>query len=787
MKRLWLDVVIKKPWLVLLIGIVFFVAAGMGGKDLYFRGDYKVFFGDDNPQLVAFEKMQGIFNKNENANIIIAPKSGDVFTPKTLQLIKELTDDAWQTPLSTRVDSLSNYQHTWAQEDDLIVEDLVLDIDAMTPQSMARAKDIATTEPNLVKRIVSASGEVTVISVTVRLPEDDSPETAGQAAQAVMDIAKSITDLTDRYKLKYPDHDFYHTGIVFMNNSFMTEAQKDAMTLVPLMFLMVIIILWLLLRSFTGTFSTLVIIVISIAATMGISGWMGFFLSTATVNVPTMVMTLAVADCVHVISSMLYGMRQGQTKEEAISYSMNLNLMPIFITSVTTAIGFLTLNFSDVPILADLGNLTALGVMIAFVLSVTLLPALLRLLPMKAVKVSTDNSGWIERLGDKVIDNHKRLLPASLVVMVLALTATFNNEVNDVATAYFDESTAFRQSTDFQQEKISGMSTIDFALYSDEPSGLNAPEMLTSIDAFSDWLRNQPEIDHVLTISDTFKRLNMNMHGDDKSFYRLPDDRELAAQYLLLYEMSLPYGLDLNNQINMDKSATRMTAILQNLGSVEFTEFEQRAQQWIDENTTNLRMTAASPSLMFAHIGQKNMSSMLIGTLLALVLISALLMFALRSWRLGVISLIPNLLPAGIGFGIWGMYSGEINMGLSIVLSMTLGIVVDDTVHFLSKYQHAKNEGKSTEESIRYSFASVGQALWITTLVLAIGFSILAMSSFRLNADMGLLTAIIIVAALVVDFLFLPAFLLLLDKKSDTQSNTKSDNQSQGKNHEKTA
>lgn len=761
----------------LLVGILFFVAAGMGGQNLYFRGDYKVFFGSDNPQLMAFEKMQGIFNKNESANIIIAPKSGDVFNQQTLQLIKEMTDDAWQTPRSTRVDSLSNYQHTWAEEDDLIVEDLIYDIEAMSAQDIFRAKAIATAEPNLVKRIVSQKGDVAVISVTVQLPDGDNPETAGEAVIAVAEIANSIRTLTDSYKEKFPEHDFYHTGIVFMNDSFAGEAQKDASTLVPLMFLMVIIILWVLLRSFTGTFATLIIIVVSIASTMGISGWMGYFLSTATVNVPTMVMTLAVADCVHVISSMLYAMRQGQTKEQALEYSMNLNLMPIFITSVTTAIGFLTLNFSDVPVLADLGNLTALGVMIAFVLSVTLLPALLKILPMRTVKITSEKSHWIERLGDKVIDNHNKLLPISLIVMVLALTATFNNDINDVATEYFDDSTAFRQSTDFQQQKISGMSTIDFALYSDEASGLNKPQMLNTVSKFSDWLRQQPEIDHVLSVSDTFKRLNKNMHGDDETYYKLPQDRELAAQYLLLYEMSLPYGLDLNNQINIDKSATRITTILQNLGSVEFTEFEQRAQQWMKQNAPDIRMTAASPNLMFAHIGQKNMSSMLIGTLCALILISALLVFALRSWRLGAISLIPNLVPAAIGFGIWGIYSGEINMGLSVVLSMTLGIIVDDTVHFLSKYQHARNEGKSTQDSIRYSFASVGQALWITTIVLAIGFSILALSSFRLNADMGLLTSIIIVTALVVDFLFLPAFLLLLDKNSKDKSQGASDEQ----------
>ena len=159
------------------------------------------------------------------------------------------------------------------------------------------------------------------------------------------------------------------------------------------------------------------------------------------------------------------------------------------------------------------------------------------------------------------------------------------------------------------------------------------------------------------------------------------------------------------------------------------------------------------------------MSSMIKGTLVALVLISGLLVFALKSWRLGAFSLLPNLLPAGIGFGVWALYSGQVNLGLSIVLSMVLGIIVDDTVHFLSKYQHARVMGKSAEDSVRYAFTLVGRALCITTVVLSIGFGVLAMSSFALNAHMGLLTAIIIVVALVIDLLFLPAFLIIFDKK----------------------
>jgi hypothetical protein len=320
------------------------------------------------------------------------------------------------------------------------------------------------------------------------------------------------------------------------------------------------------------------------------------------------------------------------------------------------------------------------------------------------------------------------------------------------------------------------MTNIDFAIYTEEESGINAPEVQSVTEAFSQWLREQSEVDHVASISDTFKRLNKNMHGDDESYYILPNDRELAAQYLLLYEMSLPYGLDLNNQVNMDKSATRIVATIQNIGSKELTNLEDRAQRWFTEHAPQLTLIAASPGLMFAHIGEANMSSMIEGTLVALLLISGLLIFALKSWRMGMISLLPNLLPAAIGFGIWGAYSGEINLGLSVVLSMTLGIIVDDTVHFLTKYQHAKQAGQNAEQAVRFAFASVGRALWITTIVLSLGFSVLMLSPFALNADMGMLTSIIIMVALAVDFLFLPAFLLVFDAKQLNKGQTIHDN-----------
>jgi predicted RND superfamily exporter protein len=283
---------------------------------------------------------------------------------------------------------------------------------------------------------------------------------------------------------------------------------------------------------------------------------------------------------------------------------------------------------------------------------------------------------------------------------------------------------------------------------------------------FSDWLNEREEVNHVLTFTDTLKRLNKNMNGDNNAFHVIPDDSELASQYLLLYEMSLPFGLDLGNQIDIDKSALRVIAVIENLGSNEITQLEKDAKAFFNSLGNEYRIEAASPPLMFAHIGERNMKNMVWGSVFALALISGLILFALRSIKLGVASLVTNLLPAAIGFGVWGMVSGEINMALSVVISMTMGIIVDDTVHFLSKYQNARKESKSARESVIFAFSSVGMALTTTTIVLTLGFAVLASSSFMLNAHMGILTIIIILAALIVDFIFLPALLVWMGDSS---------------------
>ena len=760
MAKNYAEWLVRWRYFILISSIVLVAAIGSGARFITFDTDYRVFFSEDNPQLKTFEQLQNTYTKTDNVMFVLAPKDGNVFNRETLASIARLTEASWQIPYSIRVDSLTNYQHTRADGDDLHVDDLVPEelLENLDAPALQRIRDIAVNEPLLVDHLISAKGHVTGVNVTIQLPDD----TTGKEVPSVAAFAR---DLVEEVKAGNPELDVYLTGMVMMNNSFPEVSIHDQQTLVPMMFGIIILTLVLLLRSFVATVGTFLIIILSILTAMGLTGWMGVALTPPSASAPTIIMTLAVADCVHILVSFLHAMRRGHAKRAAMIESIRINMQPVFLTTITTIIGFLSMNFSDAPPFRDLGNIVAIGVAAAFIFSVSFLPALMLILPVRVKTEATQGTQLVDRLAEVVIARRNFLFWGMGIIVVALVSFLPRNELNDEFIKYFDETVDFRKATEFTTSNLTGLYTVDYSLGNGEAGGINEPEFLRDVERFADWFKAQDSVLHVSTLTNIMRRLNMNMHGDDPEWYRLPDDRELAAQYLLLYEMSLPYGLDLNNQIDISKSATKLTVFLDSLSSNELLAMEDRAQAWLTENAPHMQSYGASPSVMFAYIGQRNIRSMLVGTSVALVLISIILIFALRSVKIGLISLIPNLAPAAMGFGLWGLLYGQVGLGLSIVAGLTLGIVVDDTVHFLSKYLRARREqGMNSQDAVRYAFHTVGIALLVTTIVLVAGFLVLAQSTFKLNSDMGLLTSITIAFALLADFIFLPPLLMKLDK-----------------------
>jgi len=728
-----------------------------GSFYLTFDNNLRVFFSKDNPQLQALEAQESIYTKNDNVQFAIAPKNGDVFTRETLSAIEELTDEAWKIPFSSRVDSLTNFQNSTANGDDLLVEDLVRGAMTLSDDDIAKIKNIALSEPLVVNRQVSESGHVAGINVNIVKPEKSVDESSR--------VAAFTRRISADFKKKHPDIDLYISGSIMIDTAFREAAENDMRTLIPAMFFVLALVVWIVLRSISGLIVTMMVIGLSVSTAMGMAGWMGISLTPPSAIAPTIILTLALADCVHLLVTMFQQMRSGKVKSEAIIESARVNLQPVFITSATTAVGFLTMNFSDVPPFRDLGNIVAIGVVSAFFYSIILLPVLMLALPVRAVAKANVTPLFLDKMADYVINNHRRLFWGMLVFIIALASGLFRIELNDDFVKYFDKRYEFRRDTDFIQDNLTGFDIIEWSLNSGEPGGIYDPGYLRQVDQFGEWFLKQANVVRVISIVYIIKRLNKNMHGDNEAEYKLPENRELAAQYLLLYEMSLPFGLDLNSIINVDKSETRMVATMKNVTSKNLRDTEKRARRWLNQNAPKIKDTEGTGlSIMFAYISKRNIESMLAASFLALALISAILILAFRDFKMGVISLMPNLSPALMAFGVWGYTAGTVGLAISVIVAMTIGIVVDDTVHFISKYLRARREkGMTAKDAVRFSFNSVGAALFATTAALVCGFLVLTLSGFKLNSDMGLLSAIAIFIALILDFFFLPPLLTKAD------------------------
>lgn len=760
------DFVIRRRWLVILATIIAVFAAASGGRHLEFANNYRVFFGDDNPELINFEEFQAIYTKNDNILVVVQPKTGTLLSPEHAKAVERITEAAWKTPFALRVDSLTNFQHTWANEDDLTVEDLVRDGTAMPQAELDRRKAIALAEPLLKGNLISRDARTTGINIVLQYPEKSLTE--------VPEAVGHVRAIRDEIEKDYPDLTIALSGVSMLNNAFAESGQTDAKTLIPIMYGVLLVFMIVLLRSVSGTFGTLLVIGFSTAAAMGFAGFAGVKLTPISITAPTIVLTLAIADSIHILVTQLGLMRDGAEKIAAIKESIRINALAVTITSITTIVGFLSLNFSDAPPFHDLGNITAVGIAIAWAISLGFLPAVMSVLPMRA---GTQNAaggwsvGFMARLAEFVIGRYKSILATFgvLAITLIALIPTIN--LDDQWVKYFDHRVPFRGDAVFAIEHLAGLYPIEYSVESGEPGGISNPDYLVNLDAFTAWLRKQPEVRHVYSYTDIIKRLNKNMHGDAQSWYAIPEDRDLAAQYLLLYEMSLPFGLDLNDRINIDKSATRVTATLDEVTTVQLRDFLTRSEEWLRANMPPaMHANPTSASVMFAFISERNIDSMLRGNVIAVVLIAIIMALALRSVAMGTLSILPNAVPVLMTFGLWALLVGQVGMASATVTATALGIVVDDSVHLLTKFLRGRREkALSREDAIRYAFRTVGPAIMTTTLILTTGFSVLAASTFKVNAEMGLLTAMAIVLALIFDFLFLPALLMLGKRDMETK------------------
>ncbi|MCG8314581.1 MAG: MMPL family transporter [Pseudomonadales bacterium] len=755
----YLATIINYPVRYLLLSFIAVIVVGASLPNATYNIDPRALFSKDNPGLIALENVEAQFTRDDNLVFIISPNNNNVFTQENLQLIHELTEQAWTLPNVLRVDSITNFQHTEALEDELVVRNLIEDAESLTAEQIATIRKIALNEPFLIKNAISSTGHVASVNATV-LAEEGAPTSPAIVAAAKVLRAELLS--------KYPNVDIMLGGMIPFHTAAQQVTEEEMPIISAITSLAIFFCLWVMLKNLTSVFLTFLVIILSNVVAAGSVVWFGVEFTQVMAGAPAIILTLAVADSIHLLISYQQNISDGLDKHKAMFESVRVNFLPVFLTSITTAVGFLFLNSSQSPPFVDMANMVVVGVIAAFFLSIFLLPALVVLLPTQKYK-KREGSHFMEVFADFIIKRKLVIFTLSTICCAGLASQAFKNQLNDVWYEYFDEAFEVRIATEFMLDELTGLNRLMFTFPAGEKSGIMNPEYMEGLDKFVTWARRHENVAYVSSFSDTIKRLNRDMHAGDEAFYRVPEERELISQYSLMYQLSLPFGLGLEDQINIDQSATRINILLQKVTANEISAFEKDASYWIQHNLPDYMHTrGVGFDLLLRNLSYENGESMLVGTVLALLVVSFLMIFSLRSVKYGLLSMLPNLFPALIAFGIWAYIDGFIGISVSIVACMTLGIIIDDTVHFLSKYKRAKEElNLPTEQAIRYTFKTVGVALVATTIVIAANFSAMTISHYYPNFSMGLLTVITVVVALIVNFLIFVPVLLFIDNKNN--------------------
>lgn len=744
--------VTSRPKTTLALCFAFFAIVAAGGTRARFSTDYRIFFSKEDPGLASFQKLETVFTKTDNVLFVVSAPEGDVFSRDALQAIDELTHAGWKLPYASRVDSLTNFPWADGTPDELTVQPL---LHGLEPADLALMRERANSEPLLKGSLLARDGRTAGVNVTLRLPRED-PEEVPRTVAAARAAVESV-------KARHPGLDVRATGMAFVNDAFMETSIRDMGVMLPLMLLVMLAAMALMLRSTLATLAVAAVIASSAALSMAIAGWFGYPLSPTSVAAPMIVLTVAIADGVHVVLATMVELRNGLSKRDALIHSLQHNLEAITYTWLTTVVGFLCLNSSDAPPVLHLANMASFGVTMAFGFSITLLPALLMLLPVRAPKAAKESRARLFGVLGGFVMTHRRLVLAITAVVTVGFGFLASRlETNDAFIGYFDEAVPFRQDIDFAMKRLSGVYRLEFQLGAGD-TGVTEPAYLAKVDAFSTWLEQQPEVQHVYGLNHVLARVYQVTSAGPR---RLPPTREEAAESLLLYSLNLPAGIDLSDRVTIDQTSSRLTVTVRDMSTRQMTAFAQRAEGWLDTNAPkSMASRATGPVVIFSALSERNARGMVQGDLLSLVLISLCMVLVLRSLKLGLLSVVPNLIPIVVGYGLWFVAVGQLNVVGTIAGSIALGIIVDDTIHFLTRFRAATEvRGVTPEAAMKSTLEHVGPAMLSTSLVLVLGFGVLTLSHFQMTSHLGWLTALIVGLAPFADLVVAPALVVTLTR-----------------------
>lgn len=759
-KKDFAKLLIKYRYLSIGLVLIAVCLLATGLTKLTFNPDLETYFPEGHPAVIRYNEIDDMFIPTDNLIIAVHSNEGTLFNGDSLKVIEELTRKSWTIPYSVRVDSLTNYSYVKSVNDDLIVEPFIEEAEKKSIEFIEKRKDLVAGEDIIYKSLISEDKKTSVVSIIVDPPGPNKEDQNSELINYILGFIEPIKESNENLDIRLlgnPYLDYISPRIV----------KAEMPVVMPLMLLLIFLIVFLMIRSYVAVLATFVVILMSLIATFGSIGILGNPLNQMVTTIPILIITLALADCIHLFSIYFQNRVKGISSKESMEKSLEMNIQPLFLTTISTCIGFLCLNFIEVAPLRDFGNAVAIGIGFAFIFTIFFIAPIVSFFEVKTASKVTKQTRFSTSVGSFILKNGNKLIFSITSISFLILLCIPMNELDENPTQMYAEGfTSFSSDTLWLDEKLSVTFPVNF-LATNEEGQVSDPDFLKILDKFSVWLEEREQVNHVTSLANNMKNLNKSMHGDDPEWKKIPENADLSAQYLFFYEMSLPMGLDLNSSISQDRKSTKISATLKDMSANEFKEFNNEVLGYLQQN--NLENMISEPSsfrVIFTYMVEAIVNSLLYGLFIGILLITLIIGLFFRSYLLPALSIFPNILPIGMGFGLWGLFVGDVGFMVAVGMGSTLGVIVDFTVHFLSKYELARKEfKKSVEESVIYSFETVGFALIIMTVVLALGFSVLNLVTFIPIQDFAKFSVICFTGGLIINFLFLPNLLMKFDKR----------------------
>jgi predicted RND superfamily exporter protein len=748
--RTLVNAIATYPWAAIALGVVLVLGFAPGLAWLQTDFTHKGFFNLDDPKLKKFEEFEKRFGNDDTVIIAVHSPSG-IYDTGTIALVQWLTEQMWQVPEVLRVESITSYNWMHGREGEIVVEPFLPS--TLSPEVLEERRKLAAAESILPRYMVSADGKTTLVAGRIQPAIDKPPD-----SEAITLALRAIVA-----RARVSDETLHVQGTPVVTYSFQEVSERDLARLVPLLLALMAIFLFLILRSALAVCLPFITVGGTLVCAFGMAGWIGLVQTPLSTSIPAILIAVGIADTVHVVLTFVSAMREGAPQAEAARYSLSRNLLPTLLTSATTAVGFLSFAQAPLKPIAILGFVTGFGTVITWLMAFVTCGGLMFVLPFRisprpvADGEATSHTG-ASRLIDFVMRHNRAILVGSAVVSGLCLWYAIGMEVSTDPIKYFSRDEPVRVAHEVLEHEMRTSRSIELVVEAGHEGGALDIEFLKKVDALEQALEHDPSITTIISIGRTLKEINQALSDGDPHAYTLPPDSASAAQQMLLYTLALPPGSDVNDRITVREDALRITLVGNHDNSTGAVGLVNRATAIA--GGLGLNIWATGKYYLYQETSDYVVQSLLRSIATATLSVGIIMSLMLRSVPLGIIAMLPNLVPLFVAGAFIRLLGRPLDLGTAMVASVALGICIDDTSQILANYSRVRADGVPPEAAVRRVMDHSLTSLLSTNGVLIASFVSFAVATYIPNVVFGLLTAFVFIVALVADLLMTPALLL---------------------------